>query len=55
MPEVVLCYPGLNAVWVHHLAHWLWEHGVLPDLVDAKLSSVVARLDAVEQQLEFET
>ncbi len=25
--EVLLCYPGLHAIWFHHLAHWLWEHG----------------------------
>ncbi len=24
--EVVLAYPGLHAIWLHHLAHWLWEH-----------------------------
>src|SRR5487761_498414 len=24
--EVVLAYPGLHAIWFHHLAHWIWEH-----------------------------
>src|SRR5260221_4182572 len=24
--EVLLCYPGLQAVWAHHLIHWLWTH-----------------------------
>jgi len=24
--EVLLCYPGLHAVWAHHLSHWLWLH-----------------------------
>lgn len=24
--EVLLCYPGLHAVWGHRLAHWLWIH-----------------------------
>ncbi|HIC89165.1 MAG TPA: serine O-acetyltransferase [Anaerolineae bacterium] len=24
--EVLLCYPGLHALWFHRLAHWLWEH-----------------------------
>ena len=24
--EVLLCYPGLHAVWGHRLAHWLWQH-----------------------------
>jgi serine O-acetyltransferase len=23
----VLLYPGLHAVWVHHLNHWLWRKG----------------------------
>lgn len=22
--EVLICYPGLHAVWLHRLAHWLW-------------------------------
>jgi serine O-acetyltransferase len=22
--EVLLLYPGLHAVWMHHLSHWLW-------------------------------
>ncbi len=24
--EIVLCYPGLQAVWVHRISHWLWHH-----------------------------
>ena len=24
--EVLLCYPGLWAVWGHRLSHWLWVH-----------------------------
>jgi serine O-acetyltransferase len=27
--EVVILYPGLHAVWAHHLSHWLWHHGML--------------------------
>jgi len=23
--EVMLCYPGLQAVWLHRIAHWLWQ------------------------------
>ncbi len=23
---VLLCYPGLHAVWAHHINHWLWCH-----------------------------
>ena len=25
--SVLLNYPGLHAVWAHHLNHWLWRHG----------------------------
>lgn len=24
--EVILCYPGIHAVWGHRIAHWLWKH-----------------------------
>ncbi|MCG0238232.1 MAG: serine O-acetyltransferase [Firmicutes bacterium] len=24
--EVLLCYPGLHAIWFHRIAHWLWNH-----------------------------
>ena len=26
--EVLLCYPGLHAVWGHRVAHWLWVRGL---------------------------
>jgi serine O-acetyltransferase len=29
VPEVLLCYPGLHAIWFHRLAHFLWRRGVL--------------------------
>jgi serine O-acetyltransferase len=25
--EVVLCYPGVHAIWLHRPAHWLWQRG----------------------------
>lgn len=25
---VMLCYPGLHAVWFHHLTHWLWQRNL---------------------------
>ena len=25
--EVLLCYPGLHAIWAHHLSHSLWKRG----------------------------
>lgn len=24
--EILTCYPGLHAVWMHRLSHWLWVH-----------------------------
>jgi serine O-acetyltransferase len=24
--EVITCYPGLHAVWLHRISHWLWTH-----------------------------
>jgi serine O-acetyltransferase len=29
IPEIVLLYPGVQAVWLHRLAHWLWQHNRL--------------------------
>jgi len=26
MLEVLFCYPGLHALWIHRLAHLLWRH-----------------------------
>lgn len=23
--EILLCYPGLHALWAHRLTHWLWQ------------------------------
>jgi serine O-acetyltransferase len=38
--EVLLCYPGLWAVWIHRISHWLWRHGLrLP----ARVLSQIAR------------
>ncbi len=24
--EIVLCYSGIHAVWLHRVSHWLWTH-----------------------------
>jgi serine O-acetyltransferase len=24
--EVVFCYPGLHAVWIHRISHWFWTN-----------------------------
>ncbi len=39
--EVLICYPGLHAVWFHHMSHWLWLHGMR---FLARFVSQVARL-----------
>jgi serine O-acetyltransferase len=26
--EIVICYPGLQAIWIYRVAHWLWERGL---------------------------
>ena len=25
--EILLCYPGMHAIWMHRLNHWLWKRG----------------------------
>ena len=27
--EVLTCYPGLHAIWIHRIGHWYWTHGLL--------------------------
>jgi serine O-acetyltransferase len=39
--EVLILYPGLHAVWAHHLNHWLWRHGMR---FLARFTSQIARL-----------
>jgi serine O-acetyltransferase len=39
--EVLVCYPGLHAVWAHRLSHWLWMHGMR---FLARFTSQLARL-----------
>lgn len=24
--EILLCYPGIHAIWGHRVSHWLWMH-----------------------------
>jgi serine O-acetyltransferase len=26
--EVIFCYPGLHALWMHRIAHYLWRHNL---------------------------
>ncbi len=37
---VLLCYPGLQAVWIHRINHWLWRRNLK---LLARLLSQVAR------------
>ncbi len=39
--EVLLCYSGLHAVWIHRITHWLWRRGTR---TLARWLSQVARL-----------
>jgi serine O-acetyltransferase len=39
--EVVCCYPGLHAIWMHRLAHALWMRGLL---LLGRLVSHISRL-----------
>lgn len=38
--EVLLCYPGLHALWFHRLAHWLWNRRIF---LGARLISHLSR------------
>ncbi len=38
--EVVLCYPGLHAIWAHRVSHWFYRHRLF---VSARLISQLAR------------
>ena len=44
--EVLLCYPGLHAVWGHRLAHWLWRRNLR--LIARFVSQVMRSLTGIE-------
>lgn len=44
--EIVLCYPGLHAVWGHRVSHWLWRHNAR--LPARFLAEVMRKLTGVE-------
>jgi len=44
--EVLLCYPGLRAVWAHRVTHWLWVRGL--KLLARWLSQVVRWWTGIE-------
>ena len=44
--EILLCYPGLHAVWGHRVSHWLWMHGF--KLLARWVSQLVRGLTGIE-------
>lgn len=44
--EVILCYPGLHAIWLHRISHWLWKNNV--QLVARILSNISRFLTGIE-------
>ena len=44
--EVFLVYPGLHAMWAHHISHWLWTHRF--KLLGRWVSQVARNLTGIE-------
>lgn len=44
--EVLLCYPGLHALWGHRVSHWLWTHRA--KLLARWLSQMMRNLTGIE-------
>jgi len=44
--EVVVCYPGLHAIWGHRLSHWLWTHNL--KLAGRMVSQLTRSLTGIE-------
>jgi serine O-acetyltransferase len=44
--EVLICYPGLHAVWGYRVAHWFWIHNL--KLIGRILSQVVRGFTGIE-------
>ncbi len=44
--EIVLAYPGLHAIWMHRINHWLWRHRA--KLAARILANIVRRRTGVE-------
>jgi len=44
--EVLLCYPGMHAVWGHRVTHWLWHHNA--KLPARFLAEIIRILTGVE-------
>lgn len=46
IPEMLLTYPGLRAIWWHRVSHWLWQRGA--KLLARLISHVVRRRTGIE-------
>lgn len=44
--EVLLCYPGMHALWMHRINHWFWSHRLR--LLARFLAHIVRRRTGVE-------
>jgi serine O-acetyltransferase len=44
--EVVLTYPGLHAIWLHRLAHFLWRHNL--KLIGRLISAISRFVSGIE-------
>jgi len=44
--EVLLCYPGLHAIWAHRLSHRMWQRGY--KLLARWISQVMRNLTGIE-------
>jgi serine O-acetyltransferase len=45
--EVLLCYPGLKAIWFHRVAHWLWKRNF------KLLARVISQISRFLTQIEI--
>lgn len=46
IPEILLCYPGLHAIWAHRCSHFLWKRGF--KLAARWLSQVMRSFTGIE-------
>ena len=44
--EIILCYPGLHALWAYRFSHWLWGHDL--KLLGRLVSQITRWLTGIE-------
>ena len=44
--EVLLCYPGLHAIWLHRISHWFYKRGFI--LLPRMISNIARFLTGIE-------